>query len=191
MPGADDTAPALARRALRVNLATRGPAVAPGHAPEPVMTMKILLAVDGSPAALHAVRHALTLTHHGLAATFVLANVQEPASLYEVVVGHDAQAIEDIRRAAGADLLAPAEALLEAAGAAYESEVAGGEPHHTLVEMAERYGCDAIVLGARDEGRGPGRVGTVARAVLEHSPVPVTVVHAPEIEDEAADGEDQ
>lgn len=154
------------------------------------MTMKILLAVDGSPAALHAVRHGLALARHGLAASFVLANVQEPASLYEVVVGHDVEAIDDVRRAAGADLLAPAEALLDAAGLPYESEVAGGEPHHTLVEMAERYGCDAIVLGAREEGRGPGRVGSVARAVLEHSPVPVTVVHAPEAEDDDAAGDE-
>jgi nucleotide-binding universal stress UspA family protein len=142
--------------------------------------MKILIAVDGSPAALHAVHHVLACVRAGLKTRCVLANVQPPASLYEVVVGHDVQAIEDVRRAAGADLLSAAEALLDAAGLEYESEVAGGEPQHLLVEMAERYGCDAIVIGAHEDATGAGRLGEVARAVLEHSTLPVTVVHAPE-----------
>ena len=52
--------------------------------------MKILLPIDGSPTALAAVRHALRLVQNGLAAEFVLVNVQEPPSLYEIVVSHDA-----------------------------------------------------------------------------------------------------
>ena len=137
--------------------------------------MKILLPVDGSPAALAAVRHALALRGAGLAADFVLANVQEPPSLYEVVVAHDADVLSEVRRDAGADLLAPAEALLEAAGASWESEVAGGDPGHLLVDLAENYGCDAVVMGL-----GEGAPGRVARALLQHSPVPVTLVRAPE-----------
>jgi nucleotide-binding universal stress UspA family protein len=153
--------------------------------------MKILLPVDGSPAALAAVQHALDWVRRGLPASFVLANVQEPASLYEVVVGHDPQTIEEVRRGAGADLLAPAEALVEAAGQSYESEVAGGNPHHTLLEMAERYGCDAIVMGARGEGTGLVRLGSVAQAVLEHSTLPVTIVRAAEaLEGAVEDAED-
>ncbi len=149
--------------------------------------MKILIAVDGSADALHAVQHALALVQRGLAASLVLANVQEPASLYEMVVVHDADSIEDLRRRAGADLLAPAEALLQAAGVPFESEVAGGDPQHLLVELAENYGCHAIVLGARGDvssdfhstGFGVSTsLGGVAQAVLAHSPVPVTVVRA-------------
>lgn len=143
--------------------------------------MKILLPVDGSPLALAAVHHALSLVRQGLQASFVLVNVQEPASLYELVVVHDAEALEGVRRAAGADLLAPAEALLEAAGQRYESEVAGGDPHHALVDVAETYGCDAIVMGARGMGApAVGGLGSVTLAVLEHSPVAVTVVRPPE-----------
>ena len=59
--------------------------------------MKILLPVDGSAAALAAVRHALALVQEGLRADFVLVNVQEPASLYEMVVVHDADVIEKLR----------------------------------------------------------------------------------------------
>jgi nucleotide-binding universal stress UspA family protein len=142
--------------------------------------MKILLPVDGSRQALEAVRHAIGLASQGLTASFVLVNVQEPVSLYELMVVHDTEAIDRLRRAAGADLLAPAEALLEAAGLSYESEAAGGDPHQTLVELAEDYGCAAIVMGAAGMGEtAPGALGSVTLAVLKHSPVPVTVVPMP------------
>jgi nucleotide-binding universal stress UspA family protein len=139
--------------------------------------MKILLPVDGSPPALEAVRHALRLLEGGLQASFVLVNVQEPPSLYEVVVAHDVDVIGQVRGAAGADLLEPAEALLDAAGVDYESEVAGGDPSNLLVELLENYGCDAVVMGARGMGEPEARgLGSVAHALLNHSPVPVTVV---------------
>ena len=143
--------------------------------------MKILLPVDGSAAALAAVRHALALVQEGLRADFVLVNVQEPASLYEMVVVHDADVIEKLRSDAGAELLAPAEALLEAAGLSYESEVAGGQPATLLVELLENYGCEAVVMGAQGAGSG---AGSVALAMLQHSPVPVTLVREPEPQDE-------
>ena len=147
--------------------------------------MKILLPVDGSPAALAAVQHALQCRAGGLSASFVLANVQEPASLYEVVVAHDTDVLTQLRREAGADLLAPAEALLDAAGAEYESEVAGGVPATLLVELLENYACDAVVMGARGlSAPDDGGLGSVALSLLQHSPVPVTVVRhlATEIE---------
>jgi nucleotide-binding universal stress UspA family protein len=143
--------------------------------------MKILLPVDGSSCALQAVAHAVQLAQGGLQAGFVLVNVQEPASLYEVVVVHDVAGIAALREAAGADLLAPAEAVLAAAGLSFESEVAGGDPHHELLDIAERYGCTAILLGAQGQGAGGAhRLGSVALAVLSHSTLPVTVVHAAE-----------
>ena len=137
--------------------------------------MKILLAVDGTPGSLAAVHHALRMRAEGLACEFVLANVQEPPSLYEVVMAHDPDVLSQVRRGAGADLLAPAEALLEAAGASWESEVAGGDPGHMLVDLAENYGCDAVVIGT-----GPGAPGPVALALATHCPVPVTFVRASE-----------
>ena len=65
--------------------------------------MKILLPVDGSAHALAAVRHALALRTAGLQAGYVLANVQEPPSLYEMVVTHDADTLAAIRSGAGSD----------------------------------------------------------------------------------------
>ena len=51
--------------------------------------MKLLIPVDGSALSLEAVRHVLKLSQAGLDVELLLANVQESASLYEMVVAHD------------------------------------------------------------------------------------------------------
>ena len=154
--------------------------------------MKILLPVDGSDASLHAVAHALALVRDGLRAEFVLLNVQPPATLYEVVTAHDPDVLREVRGAAGADLIAPAEALLGEHGVEWESEVAGGDPAHGIVEAIERYGCDAVVMGARGIGDARAALfGSVSHAVLNASPVPVTVVRLPDVDADTASAADQ
>jgi len=153
--------------------------------------MKILLPVDGSELSLWAVRHAISLARAGLQARFVLANVQEPPSLYEVVTAHDAEVLEGVAEGAGRHALEAAEALLREAGLPFESEIAGGDPAHALIELAEAHGCDAIVMGARGVGAlRAGLFGSVSRAVLDDAPVPVTVVKPPE-PDAAAEALDE
>jgi nucleotide-binding universal stress UspA family protein len=139
-------------------------------------SMKILVPVDGSPAATAALQHALALREGGLRMSVVLVNVQPPATLYEVVTAHDPDVIREVRGAAGADLVAPAEALLQAAGVDYELEVAGGEPAPLIVELAENYGCGLIVLGGE---------GDIVDDVVAHSSVPVTVVPLPDADTDA------
>lgn len=139
--------------------------------------MKILLPVDGSSAALNAVRHALDLQREGLRASFVLATVQEPTYVIEMMLAPGADVLERVTGAVGARALKSAEALFEAAGVAFEREIASGEPSPTLLDIAQRYGCDAIVMGAR--GRGAltsALLGSVSLAVLQASRLPVTIV---------------
>ncbi len=139
--------------------------------------MKILLPVDGSDVALEAVRFAVRMVRDGLGGSVVLANVQEPATLYEMVVAHDIDVLARVSAEAGAHTLAPAEALLREAGVPFESEVAQGDPAHTLVDILERYGCDLVVMGAR--GRGNLRsalLGSVSHEVLHAAGVPVMIV---------------
>lgn len=141
--------------------------------------MKILLPVDGSEVSMEAVRFAVNLVHKGLQVEVVLANVQEPASLYELVVAHDADMIERISAQAGAHALEPAQVLLDQAGIAYESEVAKGDPAHTLIDILERYGCDLVVMGARGHGTlRSALLGSVANEVLHAAGVPVMIVKA-------------
>lgn len=148
--------------------------------------MKILLPVDGSPASLAAVLHALRLVRGGLEAEFVLANVQEPPTLYEVVVAHDPAVLDAVRTQVGADMLATAEAVLKGANLSFESEVAAGDPGHMLVDLIENYGCQAVVMGATGAGERHPALGRVALALLHHSPVPVTIVRPPEPGEAAA-----
>jgi nucleotide-binding universal stress UspA family protein len=143
--------------------------------------MKILLPVDGSEGALQAVHCAIRWIHGGLRASVVLANVQEPASLYEVVVAHDAKVIEDVSAAAAAHSLQAAQALLRAAGIAFDSELATGDPGHMLLDIGERVDCDMIVMGVRGVGEADrAGVGSVASAVLHAASVPVTIVKIPQ-----------
>ena len=139
--------------------------------------MKILLPVDGSEPALEAVRFAIRLARDGLRATFVLANVQEPTYLYEMVLAPDAEVLERVSGAAGSHSLEAAQALLQAAGLTYERETASGNPGHMLVDVIERYGCDAVIMGARGMGAlRQALLGSVSQALVHDSPVPVTIV---------------
>ena len=63
--------------------------------------MKILLPVDGSELSLEAVRFALRLLLAGLHGDAVLANVQEAANLYELLVAHDPEVIDRVSAEAG------------------------------------------------------------------------------------------
>lgn len=139
--------------------------------------MLILLPIDGSSAALAAVHHVLALSRAGLRLRCLLANVQEPTHLYEVVLAHDSAVLEAASQAAGEHALAEAAVLLSAAGVAHDAVVAHGDPGHVLVELAESQACDAIVLTGREPGLlVGGRLGEVAQSVLRHAGVPVSIV---------------
>jgi nucleotide-binding universal stress UspA family protein len=126
--------------------------------------MKILIPVDASMPSLDAVRHALRLQCSGLHASFVLATVQEPTYLYEIVLAPDADVLERVTGAVGARSLK-------------DAEIGSGSVPETLIEIARRYGCDAIIMGARGWGAlRSALLGSVSHAVLQASSVPVTIV---------------
>ncbi len=139
--------------------------------------MKILIPVDGSDLSLKAVAYALRMAAGGLRAELVLANVQEPASLYEMVTLHDRDALARVAEGAGMDMLASAVAAATAAKVPFVQEVLVGDPAAMLREVCERHGCEAVVMGSH--GKGLVRrawLGSVSQAMLESAPVPVTVV---------------
>lgn len=139
--------------------------------------MKILIPLDGSALALEAVRHAIHLVQDGLRAELLLANVQEPATLYELVLAHDPDVLDQVSAEAGVHALEAGAALLRDAGITFEREVASGDPAHTLVDIAERFDCDAVFMGARGTGRlRSALLGSVSHEVLHASAIPVTIV---------------
>ncbi|NDY91280.1 universal stress protein [Ideonella livida] len=153
-----------------------------------------LIPTDGSDVSLDAVRHVLRLRRHGLQCQVVLAHVREPVHLYEVVLAPDVEVLEQAGQGAAAHALQPALALLQAAGLEAATEVVTGDPAHELAPLAERCGCDAIVISTAGQGwLSNDRVGRVAEAVLHHATVPVTLVRRVDLEEasaeEASDGD--
>ena len=143
--------------------------------------MKILLPVDGSAVSLEAVRFAVRMAQAGLEIRVVLANVQESATLYEVVVAHDPQVIAEVSVAAGVHSLEAAEALLTQANIDYQCEIAIGDPAHTIIDILERFQCDLVVMGARGMGNlRSALLGSVSSEVLHAASVPVMIVKLPE-----------
>ncbi len=139
--------------------------------------MKILLPVDGSELSLKGVRLAVRLLQQGLSGSLVLANVQEPATLYEMVVAPDGEVLKRVSTAAGIDALEKAEMLLVEQGVVYEREIATGDPAHTIIDIGERFGCDMIVMGARGvSAMRSALLGSVSNEVLHAAQVPVVIV---------------
>ena len=80
-------------------------------------------------------------------------------------------------------------ALCLAAGVGYQLEVASGDPTPTLLEIVERYGCDAVIMGAETQGAlSSALLGSVAHDLVQACPVPVTVVRPPPPAEPADDG---
>ncbi len=142
--------------------------------------LKILIPVDGSSHAMLAVHHALRLVAAGLKARFVVANVQEAANLYELVVAHDPKVLQQVSDAAGRDFVRPAVALLSAAGLQVEQVVASGDAAQLLTEIIESHACDAVVMSTRGRGLRAAILGSVSQELVQQSPVPVTLVKVPE-----------
>lgn len=154
--------------------------------------MKLLLAIDGSNVSLKAVQVVMAMLQQGLSAEIVLANVQEPANLFEMMTAPDPVVLERVSQAAGADVLEPAQAMLTMARIGFESEVASGDPAHTIIDIAERHRCDMIVMGARGTSAlRSALLGSVSHEVLHAARVPVVIVKADEekeaLEEDAGD----
>ncbi len=144
--------------------------------------MKILLPIDGSVFSLDAVRFALRLIHQGLHASVVLTTVLEPGGMSEILLMPDPEAREAVNQSAGTQTLEPAAALLEAAGVQFEREVRSGYAATEIIDVAECFGCDAIIMGAGGKGvLRSALLGSVSQAVLHAATMPVTIVpHASE-----------
>ncbi|MCC6533826.1 MAG: universal stress protein [Burkholderiales bacterium] len=137
----------------------------------------MLVAVDGSEHAENAVRYALDMARRLGEARILLLNVQPPAMSGEVSNLLTAEEVMDQHTEAGRRVLESAQALVDQAGVANDTEIAIGRPAESIVECAHRRGCDAIVMGASSHGRVHSLVlGSVASKVAHMAEVPVTVV---------------
>jgi nucleotide-binding universal stress UspA family protein len=143
------------------------------------MLRRVLLAVDGSPMSLQAVRRAIALRdelRQGGQVELHLVNVQRPLSsdVTRFIAG---KTIEDYHREKGAEAVAAVRAELGAQHAPASEQLLVGEPGPMIAQAAARLGCDLIVMGARGLGSHTAALlGSVTQSTIEHAGVPVLVV---------------
>ncbi len=141
--------------------------------------MRILAAVDGSAAALHAVAHAISLLRRGDGGDIVLVNVQGPETLDVSDVSAVISAAADREQAAkqAQDALAAAIELCRKAAIAFTARSEIGPIAETIVRLAREVGAEQIVMGTRGFGA-IGRLvhGSIAGEVVRLAEVPVTLV---------------
>jgi nucleotide-binding universal stress UspA family protein len=149
------------------------------------MFHNILVAVDGSRHADHALAHAIDLAQSEHSRLTLLTGVAEVSPAAYLVAGIDTgQLVESAH--------AQAEATLKAARDRIPDDlpvrtVMSEQPIRTALMRQIRDGHhDLVVMGSR--GRGAIRstlLGSVSHYILNHSPVPVLIVHdeqAPQLE---------
>jgi YjbE family integral membrane protein len=162
----------------RAELAARKPmpAVVP-H--EPGRLQRVLLAVDGSEHAANAVRHVLAMRaslRDPRALDVHLINVQRPVS-GDVATFVTSAALDDYHRERSEQAMAPARALLAAAGVTAHEHRRIGQPGPAIAEVAQAEDCDLVVMGTRGLGSYTGALlGSVAQSTVESSAVPVVLV---------------
>lgn len=126
---------------------------------------KVLVGVDGSDASRHAVEWAARLAA-GLDA--------------EVLAVHAAGLLENLdddgRHRFDKEWCAP----LDAVSVRSRRMVVDGPPPMVMLRVADEEDVDLIVVGTRGIGGEAAQIlGSTARHLVEHSTVPVTVLHAP------------
>ena len=141
--------------------------------------MKILLAVDGSPHSQDAVDEIARRPWPPEVTIRVLSVIQPytPPATEFVLAG---ATLEDMRRQQTSEaegLIARAAATVKAASVTTETVVREGDPRSAIVDEAEEWGADLIVIGSHGRtGLKRWLLGSVAQAVVGHAPCSVEVV---------------
>ncbi len=142
---------------------------------------RILVAVDDTPAALHAARAAVDLAPTQAAHVRFVHVLTDGELARHFAAAHRATRHNSglqARRASGAaSLLAHVAAVARRAQVPAETLDLQGDPASVILDEAASWPADLVVLGrSRARGAGHSFLGPVARHVLEFSEVPVLVV---------------
>lgn len=141
-------------------------------------TMKtILLPVDGSENSTRAVQRAIDIYKESGESKLLLVTAYPPIASGNVKRFFSAGDIQAFYMEEGQKALAPAKALLDAAGVPYEEEVLVGPVAQTIAECAKKKNVDTVIMGTRGLGTVSGMVlGSVTTKVLSLVDVPVLLV---------------
>lgn len=139
---------------------------------------KLLVPVDGSGAALRALKQAIALARMSPEASIHVVHAHEEPDIYgEIAVYVPRAKMEELQRSVSEGILAAAEAELRDSGVRYTKEVLVGRIGETIARHAERLRCDAIVMGRHGKTTvGDLFMGSVAMKVLHLTRLPVLLV---------------
>jgi nucleotide-binding universal stress UspA family protein len=130
----------------------------------------ILLPFDGSDGAAEALHHAAEISHWADATIHVLFVADTRRDSVTVVETEVVDALVQ----EGEDIVEEAEKTLTTLGVDYDSDVVQGHPAPTIVEYAEQYEYDVIVMPTHGrEGVSRYLIGSVTEKVVRLSSVPV------------------
>ena len=141
------------------------------------MALSLLLPLDGSEASLRAVDWLLAqLPEWKSVPTVHLLNVQ-PSLHGDISRFVGAEQLAEYHADEGRKALAAGAARLRAAGLAVHEHVVVGESAPTIIDVAQREGCQQIALGSRGHGGLKGvLLGSVASRLADISPLPLVLI---------------
>ena len=137
---------------------------------------KVLVPVDGSHNAHHAVRHVINEFRKNGRMEVHLLNVQTPFSKH-VAQFVNRKSRDSYHRDEAAKAFRPIRRMLDAANVAYSVHVEVGRKAEVITEAAQRLGCDHIVMAtARKNSLTRMLEASVTNRVVELTTVPVEVI---------------
>jgi nucleotide-binding universal stress UspA family protein len=140
----------------------------------------ILLPYDGSDGAAEVLHHAGEIAHWADATIQVLYVADTARDSVTVVEGHTVDALVQ----EGEDIVEEAATTLDTLGVSYDTDVVQGNPASTIVEYAERYDHDLVVMPTHGrEGISRYLAGSVSEKVVRLCSVPVLSVRMQPDED--------
>ena len=146
--------------------------------------MKVLLAIDGSPPSHAALTELATRSWPQGTEVQILTVIHSTMPLFleptlVLAAAHMEQTLE-LRSEAPALVQAASDLIRDAApGVRVTTKIVEGTPQEAIVQEAEEWGADLIVLGSHGYGRFRRTVlGSVAGAVVAKAPCSVQVVRA-------------
>jgi nucleotide-binding universal stress UspA family protein len=147
---------------------------------------RVLVALDETPAAAFALRHAVPYAVDQRSRLTLLTVVPDPPRML-VAAGVSPQRMAE-------EMESQAEQHLRQVTATLPRELSvttvlrHGDPAEEILALVRTQPVDLICMGARGRGRVSGALlGSVSSAVLHHSPVPVVVLHPPHEPNETGD----
>src|SRR5215470_14024124 len=152
----------------------------PHSARQKEVSMKILLGIDGSPFSDNAVEEVANRPWPPHSEVKVLQVSERPLIPATEPWALPDNYFEEMDRAASEHAratVAKAMATLKKSGVTVTSEVVDGYPQHVIVDEAEKWGADLIVVGSHGY-RGLTRLllGSVSQAVASHAHCSVEIV---------------